>query len=121
MGLNLDALDEDTRSKIMNLNNLQQTLEFLTSQKVQTETNLQEGQLAVEELEKLAEDAVVYKSIGGLMVKGDRNKILDEKKSENVTMEMRLKTLDSKINRTRQNLQNLQKSIQAELQKKQQA
>ncbi|MGQ4872630.1 MAG: prefoldin subunit beta [Promethearchaeota archaeon] len=117
MVINLDNLDENTRNKLQSLSNLSQSLELITSQKIQLETTLRETEIAIEELEKLNPDEIVYKSIGGILVKSDRNKLLDEKKSLKVSLEMKIKTLKQKEDRTKQQLEALRKSIQADLQK----
>lgn len=118
MTINLDELDEEVRKKVINLQNLSTSMEFLTNQKIQLESNLRETELAVEELNKVNPDEVVYKSIGGILVKSEKNKLLDEKKSLKVTMEMRLKTVDQKIERNKQAIESLRKSIQADIQNK---
>jgi prefoldin beta subunit len=66
-------------------------------------------------LEKASADTTVYKNIGGIMVKSDRNKLLDEKKSLKITLEMRSKTLAQKTERTKNSFESLQKSLQSEL------
>ncbi|MFX1311105.1 MAG: prefoldin subunit beta [Promethearchaeota archaeon] len=118
MTINLEDLDEEQKKKIMNLQNLQQTYEFITSQKLQLESTLRETELAIEELEKLDPDNTVYKSIGGILVKSEKNKLLDEKKSLKVTLEMRLKTLEQKKTRTENQITTLRNSIQADFQNK---
>jgi len=116
MSINLNNLDEEQRNKIQNLANLQQTYEIITTQKNQTESHVRETQFAIEELEKTSEDNAVYKSIGGILVKSERNALLDEKKSLKVTLEMRLKTLDQKKSRLENQITTLSTSIQADLQ-----
>ncbi|MHA1343445.1 MAG: prefoldin subunit beta [Promethearchaeota archaeon] len=116
--INLNGLDEEVKKKIINLQNLQQSLEFITQQKVQIESNLRETELAIEELEKLNPDDLVYKSIGGIMVKSEKNKLLDEKKSLKITLEMRSKTLKQKEDRVKNQLETMKKSIQSDLQAK---
>lgn len=118
MSINLDDLNEETKKKIQNLTALSQSLEFLTQQKLQIETTIRETELAIEELEKSTPETIVYKNIGGIMVKSDRNKLLDEKKSLKITLEMRVKTLTQKTERTKNNLETMQKSLQADLQNK---
>ena len=93
MTINLDNLNAEQRQKLLNFNNLQQSFEFITSQRLQIESTLRETELAIEELEKINPDDTVYKAIGGILVKSEKNKLLDEKKSLKVTLEMRLKTL----------------------------
>ena len=116
MTINLDQLDEATKKKIQDLNNLSRNLEILTQQKLQIENQMSETSLAIEELEKADPESTVYKSIGGIMVKSERNKLLDEKKSLKITLEMRSKTLTQNINRTKNNLETMQKSLQNDLQ-----
>jgi prefoldin beta subunit len=116
MTLNLDNLDEETKKKILNLQNLQQNLEFITSQKIQMETALNETISALNVLENANPEDTVYKSIGGILVKSERNKLLDEKKSLKVTLEMRVKTLEQKRSRTESTLNTLKNSVQKDLQ-----
>jgi len=116
MTINFDQLDEATKKKIQDLNTLSQNLEFLTQQRIQIDNSMREADLAIEELEKTPEDTLVYKSIGGIMVKSERNRLLDEKKSLKKTLEMRSKTLIQKIERTKTTIENMQKSLQNDLQ-----
>jgi prefoldin beta subunit len=116
--INLDQLDEETKKKLQDIANLSQNLEFLVQQKAQIDNSTREAELAIEELEKAPEDVTVYKNIGGIMVKGERSKLLDEKKSLKVSLEMRLKTLTQKIDRTKKTLETMQKSLEADFQKK---
>ena len=118
MTINFDQLDEETKKKIQNLSALSQSLEFLTQQKIQLETSLKEAELAIENLNEATPDTTVYKNIGGVMVKSSRDKLLDEKKNLKVTLEMRLKTIDQKTERTRNSFETLQKSLQADLKNK---
>ncbi|MFX1358531.1 MAG: prefoldin subunit [Promethearchaeota archaeon] len=115
MTINFDQLDEETKKKIQNLSALSQSLEFLTQQKIQLETSLKETELAIENLTEASADTIVYKNIGGVMVKSSRDKLLDEKKNLKVTLEMRLKTIDQKTERTKNSFETLQKSLQADL------
>ncbi len=117
MTINLDNLNEEQRQKLLNFNNLQQSFEFITSQRLQIESTLRETELAIEELEKINLDDTVYKAIGGILVKSEKNKLLDEKKSLKVTLEMRLKTLKQKEERVKTQIETMRKSIQADFQK----
>lgn len=112
----MENLDEETKKKFQNLTQLGQALELLTQQKRQIDSNIRETELALEELEKASPDTVVYKQIGGIMIKRERNKLLDEKKSDKETLNMRSNTLAQKIERTKSTFENMQKSLQADLQ-----
>ena len=117
MTINLDDLNEEQKKKLLNFNNLKQSLDFITSQRLQFETTLRDTELAIEELEKINEETTVYKAIGGILVKSERTKLLDEKKSLKVTLEMRLKTLKQKEERVKTQLETMSKSLQADFQK----
>ena len=117
MTINLDNLNEEQKKKLLNLNNLQQSFEFITSQRLQLESTFRETELAIEELEKINPEDTVYKSIGGILVKSEKNKLLDEKKSLKVTLEMRLKTLKQKEERVKTQIETMRKSLQADFQK----
>ncbi|MFX1379395.1 MAG: prefoldin subunit beta [Promethearchaeota archaeon] len=115
--INLDNLTEEQKQKLLNLNNLQQSFEFITSQRLQFESTIRETELAIEELEKITQEDTVYKAIGGILVKSEKNKLLDEKKSLKVTLEMRLKTLKQKEERVKTQIETMRKSLQADFAK----
>jgi prefoldin beta subunit len=118
MVVNLDNLDEETKKKVVTLQNLSATMEYLTNQKIQIEGSMRETEIAVEELEKINPDVVVYKSIGGIIIKSEKTKLLEEKKSLKTTLEMRIKTIESKISRTKSQIEAMRKSIQADFENK---
>lgn len=115
--MTIENLNEEQKKKLMNFNNLRQSLEFITSQRLQVESSLRETEVAIEELEKINPEDTVYKAIGGILVKIKRDKLLDEKKSLKVTLEMRLKTIKQKEERVKNQLETMSKSLQADLQK----
>ena len=117
MSINLENLPEEQKKKLINLNNFQQSFEFITTQKLQTESTLRESELAIEQLEEIDATETVYKSIGGILVKSEKNKLLEEKKSLKVSLEMRMKTLKQKEDRIKSQIENLRKSLQIDFQK----
>jgi prefoldin beta subunit len=116
MSIDLNQLDPEIRKKLQQLQQMQQNFEFLQNQKLQLESKQREAELAIEELNKLDPEEIVYKSIGGLMIKSKRDKLLDEKKNENTTLEMRLKTVNQKVERVKNQLETLRNNIQQSIQ-----
>lgn len=116
MTINPNQINEELRQKLTNLQNLQNNLEFIVNQRIQLESQLKETELAIEELEKTDPEETVYKSIGGIMVKSSKDKLLSEKKNDKTTSEMRVKTLKQKEERTRNQLEKLSQTLQSELQ-----
>ena len=116
LSINFESLDEETKKRFQTLSQFGQTLEILTQQKLQIDSNVRETELAIESLTEATPDTPVYKSIGGVMVKSTRDKLLDEKKSNKETLTMQSKTLAQKIERTKSTFENMQKSLQEDLQ-----
>jgi prefoldin beta subunit len=101
--------------QFMQLQQLQQRLEILVSQKNQLEMQMKEAERALAELENLPEDATVYKSIGAILVKSDRNKVKEELIDKKDTLEMRIKTIQRQEERTRKQFEESREKIQAAL------
>ncbi len=114
MGISQDNIPEEVKKKIADFQNLEIQLQNLRNTHQYLENKRQETDLAIQELEKVGPEAVVYKSIGGILVKSERNKLLDEKKSLKVSNEMQLKTIKQKEERSLQTLENMRKSLQAD-------
>ncbi|MFX1276640.1 MAG: prefoldin subunit [Promethearchaeota archaeon] len=119
MGINLDSLPEELRKKIIDLQNKQVQLQNLRNTHEFLESQNRDTELCIQELEKANPDTTVYKSIGGVLVKSSRDRLLDEKKSLKISTEMRLKSIKQKEERSIQELETIRKSIQADFQKNQ--
>jgi prefoldin beta subunit len=117
MTINPDQLSEEQKKKITDLNNMRQNLEYIVSQRLQDESELRFTELAIEELGKIGPEDTVYKAIGTILVKSEKIKLSDEKKSQKVTLEMRIKTLKQKEERLKTQIETITKSLQADLQK----
>ncbi len=112
MSLPYENLSDDLKNKLQNYNNLVRTLEFLTQQKFELERGLRDIELAIGELDKTESDKEVYKSIGGIMVKSERDRLLDEKKSQKASIELKLKTITQREKRTKTQLETLQVALE---------
>jgi len=112
----MENLDNELKEKIQNLRNMQSNLEYITNQRIEMETKVREADLAIEELEKTEESQQIYKSIGGIMVKASKDKLLPEKKSEKTSLDMKIKTLKQKEERTRNQIQKLSQTLQQQIQ-----
>lgn len=91
---------------------LQQTFQAVVVQKQQLEAELIGVEQALEELEKLPEDAVVYKAVGSLLIKVDRNSMVEELKDRKELLDMRISVLSKQEERTRQKLIEAQRRLQ---------
>ena len=112
MSIPYENLSDDLKNKLQNYNNLVRTLEFLTQQRFELERGLRDAELAIGELDKTDSNKEVYKSIGGIMVKSERDRLLDEKKSQKASIELKLKTITQREERTKTQLETLKIALE---------
>ncbi|MCK4237514.1 MAG: prefoldin subunit [Candidatus Lokiarchaeota archaeon] len=112
MSIPYENLSDDLKNKLQNYNNLVRTLEFLTQQRFELERGLRDAELAIGELDKTDSSKEVYKSIGGIMVKSERDRLLDEKKSQKASIELKLKTITQREERTKTQLETLRIALE---------
>jgi prefoldin beta subunit len=85
------------------------------AQKQQLEMQLTEVEQAASELEKLDETAVVYKSIGSLLVKSEKDKVTTELTERKELVKMRVDVLAKQEERLRTQVKDLQEKLQQDL------
>ncbi len=112
MSMPYENLSDDLKNKLQNYNNLVRTLEFLTQQRFELERGLRDVELVIGELDKTDSNKEVYKSIGGIMVKSERDRLLDEKKSQKASIELKLKTITQREERTKTQLETLRIALE---------
>lgn len=103
--------------QIMQIQELQQRLEILISQRSQLELQMKETERALAELEKLDDDAIIYKYIGAILVKSQKDSVKEELAEKKDTLEMRIKTFQKQEERTRKQFEESRAKIQSALQK----
>ncbi len=108
-------LPPEIREQLTRFQQLQQTLQAIVTQKQQLELEKAEIEKASSELEKSAEGATVYKNVGNILIKSERQKLLDELKERRELNETRVTVLGKQEERTRTRLTELQKKIQGKI------
>ncbi|MEM2083328.1 MAG: prefoldin subunit beta [Nitrososphaerota archaeon] len=103
------------RQQILRLQQLQQTLEIVVSERQRIEAELVEINNAIEELGKTTEDSIVYKLVGRIMIKSNKENLKNELMEKKEIMETRSKVLEKQEERTRAQLTTLQKDLQKSL------
>ena len=78
MSDDLSKLPPNVQERLLRLQQLQQTLQSILAQKQQVEMEKNEVEQTLAELTKTADDAVMYKAIGSLLVKAEKAKVSDE-------------------------------------------
>jgi len=111
----VEGLPPQLQEQLMRLQQLQQTLQSVASQKQQVELELNETDKALAELEKSTDDVPVYKSVGSILVKSNRQTLLTELKERKELMATRVTVLGKQEDRTRERLKEIQEKLQERL------
>jgi len=97
------------------LQQLKVQLEALGRQKMQVEALLRDAEHALEELEKVGENPVLYKNVGELMIKAGKETVKEELAERKETYDLRLKTLERQEERAQKRYQQLQEQLREAL------
>jgi len=108
-------LPPQVQEQLVRLQQLQQTLQAVVTQKQQLEIELTEADRAIAELEKLSGQTPVYKSVGSILVKYDRQLLVNELKEKKELYNTRVTVLGRQEERTRERIKELQQKLQDKL------
>lgn len=103
------------QEQLQRLQQLQQTLEAVVAQRQQLEMESMEVNRALTEMEKIPDDGLVYKSIGSLLVRAEKKKIVEELVERKELLTTRVAVLQRQQTRADERLKELQKTIQDRL------
>jgi prefoldin beta subunit len=108
-------LPPQLQEQLVRLQQLQQTLQSVATQRQQVELELSETDKALAELEKSTDDTPVYKTVGSILVKSNRQTLLTELRERKELMTTRVTVLGKQEDRTRERLKEIQEKIQERL------
>lgn len=89
-------------------------LRFVSLSLQQYKARLVEIEKALKELEK-SSDEYVYKALGRLLVKADKNTVIEELKSEKELVEIKVKEFERKEKLLQERLKSLERQLRAKL------
>ena len=115
MSEDISRLPPQIQQRLLRLQQLQQTLQGVMAQKQQLELQLTEVEQAASEIEKMNETAVIYKSIGALLVKSKKDKVTAELAERKELLKMRVDVLAKQEERLRTQVKDLQEKLQRDL------
>jgi prefoldin beta subunit len=115
MSEEISKLPPQVQQRLLRLQQLQQTLQGVLTQKQQLELELTEVEQALDELEKLTDKATIYKSIGSLLVKSERGKVTTDLNERKELLDMRINVLGKQEERLRSQVKELQTKLQRDL------
>jgi prefoldin beta subunit len=108
----MEQLSPQLQHQLAQFQQLQQQAEAIATQRLQMELQLKEVTRALEEVQKLGEDAEVYKSVGNLLIKSEKGNVEAELKERKETLELRINTLKRQEEKVTSRLKELQAKIQ---------
>jgi len=115
MSEEISRLPPQVQQRLLRLQQLQQTLQGVLTQKQQLELELNEVEQALSELKKLTDAAVIYRSIGSLLVKSKKTKVTTELNEREELLNMRINVLGKQEERLRTQVKDLQEKLQRDL------
>ena len=97
------------------LESYQGQLQLVIQQKQKVQLELNDAKKALEEIEKVEGETVIYKTVGTLVVKTTKEKALEELKEKVETLEVRLNALERQEKKLNEKLKELTAQIQSSL------
>ena len=111
------ALPAKLQNDIKQFQRLQQELGNVQQQRAQIELKLREVTHTLEELKALPDDAVLYRPIGGLLVRAKSKKEVDDLLTEEKeTLEVRTKAAERQENHLKERYSTMQEELSKALQ-----
>lgn len=111
----ISELPPNVQERLLRMQQLQRNLQTILAQKQHVELESTETEQALTELGTLTEDAVIYKSIGSLLVKSEKSKVETELKERKELLTTRTQVLGKQEERLRNQLNELQAKLKRDL------
>lgn len=115
MSEDISRLPPQVQERLLRLQQLQQTLQSVMGQKQQVEAEQTEVDQTLSELQKTADDAVIYKAIGSLLVKSEKAKVTTELVERKELLTTRSTVLARQEERLRTQVKEVQTKLQEDL------
>jgi len=111
----MSKLPPNVQERIAKLQQLQNTMQQLLTQKQRLEMEAAETERALNALKETPEGVKTYKSVGAVLVEKDKESLIKELSERKDFLEMRAKVLEKQEEKTKERLQGLQETLQKEL------
>ena len=115
MSNDISRLPPQVQERLLRLQQLQQTLQTVMAQKQQVDAEQAEVEQTLTELQKTADDAVIYKAIGSLLVKAEKPKVSEELVERKELLTTRTIVLARQEERLRSQAKEVQTKLQEDL------
>ena len=111
----ISKLPPNVQERLLRLQQLQQTLQTILAQKQQVEMEKTEVDQTLAELQKTADEAIIYKAIGSLLVKAEKAKVTEELNERKSLLDTRSTVMARQEERIRSQVKEAQTKLQEDL------
>ena len=111
----ISRLPPQVQERLLRLQQLQQTLQSVMAQKQQVDMEQTEVEQTLSELQKTADEAVIYKAIGSLLVKSEKAKVTTDLVERKELLTTRSTVLSRQEERLRSQVKEVQTKLQEDL------
>ena len=115
MSEDISRLPPQVQQRLLRLQQLQQTLQGVLTQKQQLEFELNGVEQALGEIEKQTANSEIYKSVGSILVKSKKSTVQTELNDQKEILNMRIKVMNQQEERLRTQVKDLQEKLQHDL------
>lgn len=85
----MEQLPKSVQHQIAQFQQLQQQAQAITVQRQSIEMQIKEAERALDELNKVKEDAEIYKSVGNILIKSNKEEVKKELEDKLETLKLR--------------------------------
>ncbi len=110
-----NQLSPRLQQQVVRFQNLKQQYEVVQQQRVVFERSSKETEAAMKELEGASDDVVVYKNVGGILIRSEKVKLLSSLKEQKESADMQVTVYTKKEEQLKKVLDEMSAKLQEEL------
>ncbi|MDG6257755.1 MAG: prefoldin subunit beta [Methanomicrobiaceae archaeon] len=111
----MNNIPPKVQNQLVMLQQIQQQLQTVVTQKAQFEMAVKEAKRAHEELKDVSDDSEVFVNIGSVLMQQDRQKVLSSLEEKVETLELRIKSLEKQETALTGKFEQLQAQVKSAL------
>ena len=109
------SLPPKVQQRLLLFQQLQQQLQSVLLRRQQIQLELMEVENALKELEGVGDEAPIYKAVGALLVRTEKQKVVKELEDRREFLKIRLEQLDREEKRIREQLEDVRAKLRRDL------
>lgn len=110
-----EKIPPELQTRIAQLQQLQEQLRIVLAQKQSVESELREVERVLSELTKISDNIELYKSIGHILIRTNKEDLVKELTEKKEILELRMRTLEKQESFLQKQFEDLRKKVTEEL------